>query len=143
MIVPDLNLLLYAFNASAPHHDRARAWWESKVAGGEWIGISWLVLLGFMRLLTGRQLVKRPYSIAEIDRIISDWFAQPNVKLLPLTTRTYGILSELAATHRLSGSMITDACICATVIENRASLYSNDSDFLRFTEIAVLNPLAD
>lgn len=33
MIVPDLNLLLYAYNADAPEHHAARRWWEDLVNG--------------------------------------------------------------------------------------------------------------
>jgi len=28
MILPDLNLLLYAYNPHMPQHDAARRWWE-------------------------------------------------------------------------------------------------------------------
>ena len=28
MIVPDVNLLVYAYDSKAPHHPQARAWWE-------------------------------------------------------------------------------------------------------------------
>ncbi len=32
MILPDVNLLIYAYNRTAPLHDRAREWWESSMS---------------------------------------------------------------------------------------------------------------
>ena len=32
MIVPDVNLLVYAHNEAAPSHAAARAWWESTLS---------------------------------------------------------------------------------------------------------------
>lgn len=34
MILPDLNLLIYAYNLSAPDHTAARSWWEDVMTRG-------------------------------------------------------------------------------------------------------------
>ena len=39
MIVPDINLLVYAYNSSAPHHDAARAWWQDSLSGRGNVGL--------------------------------------------------------------------------------------------------------
>lgn len=46
MIIPDLNVLTYAHNSSASHHERARSWWERTISGSEPVGIPWIVVLG-------------------------------------------------------------------------------------------------
>ncbi len=38
MILPDINLLVYAYNRGAPHHVRARKWWEVLLNGSEPVG---------------------------------------------------------------------------------------------------------
>ncbi len=35
MIVPDINLLLYAYDADSPFHAKARAWWQACMTGAE------------------------------------------------------------------------------------------------------------
>ena len=140
MIIPDLNILLYAFNKSAPLYLPAARWWEAQVNSGEIIGIPWVVLLGFVRLLTGRQLVQNPFRPEEIVAICNEWFSFSNVRLLENTAGTYRVMAELLVKYQLSGPLVTDACIVAQVIEEGAQLYSNDSDFLRFSEITVTNP---
>ena len=39
MIVPDVDLLVYAYNTGAPRHADARHWWEGLVNGVEIVGI--------------------------------------------------------------------------------------------------------
>ena len=52
MIVPDINLLVYAYSEEAPLHAAARHWWEGLVNGHERIGLPWIVVAGFVRLMT-------------------------------------------------------------------------------------------
>jgi predicted nucleic acid-binding protein len=39
VILPDLNLLLYAYNPHLPQHDPAHGWWEKTMNGEELIGL--------------------------------------------------------------------------------------------------------
>ncbi len=142
MVIPDLNVLVYVYNASAPRHLLAVRWWEDQINGGASIGICWPVLQGFVRLLTGRQIVTDPYSPEEVFSLIDGWLAFPSVRLLGTTPQTYLNFRKLVQRYRISGSMTTDALIAALVLEHGAVLASNDTDFLRFREIRVLDPLS-
>ncbi len=50
MILPDLNLLLYAYNPHMPQHDTARRWWEGVINGDELIGLPFEVAFGFIHV---------------------------------------------------------------------------------------------
>lgn len=141
MILPDVNLLVYAFNRSAPDHARAARWWENVVNSGTVTGICWPVFLGFIRLLTGRHVVTSPYPAAELFAIVDQWWARPNVRFLTPTPVTYRIFKELMVTHSLSSSASTDALIAAHALEHGGKLATNDTDFLRFRDLLVENPL--
>jgi predicted nucleic acid-binding protein len=52
VIIPDINLLLYAHVSAVPEHERARAWWEALLNGSREVGIAAPVLFGFVRLAT-------------------------------------------------------------------------------------------
>ena len=142
MFVPDLNILVYAYNASAPKHALAAKWWEDQINGGATIGICWPVLQGFVRLLSGRQIVAEPYSSEELFGFIDGWLAWPSVRLLGTSDQTYSHFRKLVREHGISGAMTTDALIAAFALEHGAVLISNDTDFLRFREIRVLDPLS-
>ena len=47
MIVPDTNLLVFAYDLTATRHQRARRWWEQSLSGDEPVGIPWIVVLAF------------------------------------------------------------------------------------------------
>lgn len=52
MILPDANLLLYAYDASSPFHQTSATWWSKTLDGSEIVGISSPVLFAFVRLST-------------------------------------------------------------------------------------------
>ena len=41
MILPDVNLLLHAYNSESPRHAAARAWWETLLNGTRPVALSW------------------------------------------------------------------------------------------------------
>jgi uncharacterized protein len=141
VLIPDLNLLVYAFNSDASHHRPSAQWWEDSLNGDERIGVPWLVLMGFIRLLSGKAVMKNPYPVKDLFQITKEWFQLPNVILLEPTVRTYDLMEKLMVSMSLPGSMATDTFIAATAIEHDASLCTNDTDFSRFHSLKTLNPL--
>ena len=63
MILPDLNLLLHAYNSGSPVHREAKTWWESLMNETRPVGIPWVVILGFVRIGTHRQILAKPLKI--------------------------------------------------------------------------------
>ncbi len=63
MIIPDVNLLVYAHNDQAPAHAKPRAWWEAALKGRTPVGLPWLSISGFIRLMTHRQVLAQPLDI--------------------------------------------------------------------------------
>ena len=55
MKLPDVNLFVYAYDASAPQHESAKRWLEDVLSGSETVAFAWVALLGFVRLTTSRQ----------------------------------------------------------------------------------------
>jgi predicted nucleic acid-binding protein len=65
VILPDLNLLVYAYNEDAPLHSASKAWWETCLSGAEPVGLAWVVLLGFARLMSSRRVLLKPMLARE------------------------------------------------------------------------------
>lgn len=142
MILPDVNLLVYAFNASAPAHQAALAWWTRQMNGHRRIGIAWPVLQGFVRLLTSPRIVAEPYTIQEVFAFLEEWWARPHVLRLEPTDAVYREYRDLCLHHSLSASTTTDALIAAYALAHDGVLHTNDRDFSRFTALRLVNPLA-
>lgn len=79
MIVPDVNLLLYAEIDCFPHHLAARKWWEKLLSGDRAVGIAPVCLFGFLRIGTNRRVFDEPLSIGDAIARVQRWLDQPNV----------------------------------------------------------------
>ncbi|MDE0678586.1 MAG: type II toxin-antitoxin system VapC family toxin [Acidimicrobiales bacterium] len=143
MIVPDLNLLIYAHNEAAPGHDAARNWWESLLRGSERIGVPWMVVCGFLRLTTQRRFYEGPLTPEYATATVSDWFAVTSVMPLNPGAQHWAILRRLLVDVGVGGNLVTDAHIAALAIEHQAEVHSNDSDFARFSGLRWRNPLLE
>lgn len=62
MLIPDANLLVYAYNEDAPLHEATKAWWEASLSGDEPVGLAWVAMLGFIRLMSNPRVLARPMA---------------------------------------------------------------------------------
>jgi toxin-antitoxin system PIN domain toxin len=141
MIVPDVNLLVYAYNSDAALHGRARQWWEDAVRGRQPVGLPWVVMLGFLRVITSRAVFARPMRSETALRHVRTWLGQPSVHPLQPGPRHLEILTGFAEAGALAPAVMTDAHIAALAVENQATVHSNDADFGRFPGLRWRNPL--
>lgn len=141
MILPDVNLLVYADNTDAPWHQQARRWWETCLDGSQPVAIAWVVALGFVRLMTSRAVMQRPMAMDVALRQLGRWLERPSVLILQPGPRHFAILSSLCEAGVLQSALLTDAHIAALAIDNQAVVHSNDSDFSRFPGLRWTNPL--
>ena len=142
MIIPDLNILVYAYNADFPRHDAARRWWEDTLNGQRPIGFAWATLLGFLRVMTQRRILERPMRPADAIRTVSGWLAQPGVQIVTPGDGHARILFDLIAEAGTAGNLTTGAHLAALAIEYQAEIASADTDFARFPGLRWFNPLA-
>lgn len=141
MILPDVNLLLYAYNEAAPLHREARRWWEGVLDEAKPVGLPWVVVYGFIRLVTHPAVLVEPISPgAALDRVQA-WVARESVELLEPGPEHLRIARRLFDATGLGGSLTTDTQLAALAIEHRCELCSNDADFARFPGLRWRNPL--
>ena len=141
MILPDLNLILYAHNRDALHHTAAHAWWEGLLNGTEPVAIPWVVVLGFIRLVTHRSAMITPMSPAAALAHVRAWFARAHVERLDPGPQHVDLLDRLLSAAGTAGNLTTDAHLAALAIEHQCELHSNDNDFARFPGLRWRNPL--
>lgn len=141
MIVPDLNLIVFAYSPASPFHSGAIKWWERLLNGSEMVGIPWLVSTGFIRLTTHPKVFSTPLSVDSATEIVSTWYVQPNVRALEPGSRHLTLLSSLLHQVQVGGKLVSDAHLAAIAIEHRAVLHSHDRDFERFSGLQLHDPL--
>lgn len=142
MIVPDVNLLIYAHDVAAKLHEPAREWWEDLLNRQQPVGLPWAVTLGFVRLVTHASVLRRPLAPDEALARVEGWFAEPSVRVLDPGPRHLVILGQLFSATGVAGRLTTDTHLAAIAIEYQAALCSNDSDFNRFPGLRWEDPLS-
>ena len=73
--------------------------------------------------------------------ILDGWIEQPNTTFVLPTARHWSILRTLLNASSSAGNLTTDAHIAALALEHGYTVYSNDTDFGRFPNLAWVNPL--
>ena len=141
MIIPDINLLLYAYDAASPFHAKASAWWQTCLSGTDPVGLPDVVVFGFLRVGTNARVFQHPLTPAEAAGHIRNWLEQPVVRRLesdpdPIE-RVLGLVESIGA----AGNLVTDAQLAALAIEYDAVLHTADADFVRFPKLRWLNPI--
>lgn len=142
MIIPDANILIYATNRDSAHHRSALEWWQAMLSDEEPVGVSWLVLLAFVRVSTHPRILQRPLSPGQATGLVDEWIAQPPVRIIEATDRHWDILKALLRPLGTAGNLTSDAHLAALAIGHGARLCSTDNDFSRFVGLSWENPLA-
>lgn len=142
MKIVDLNVLLYAANSDATHHERLRTWWETAINDEETVGLPWIVLLGFLRLSTSARVFPRPLLPDVAAAKIDTWLALHNVRVVREKDDHWERLETLIRETGTAGNLTTDAHLATLAITHDAVLVSCDNDFARFKGLRWENPLA-
>jgi len=142
VILPDLNLLVHAYNSDSPRHAAARAWWEGAMNGTAPVGLAWAVTLGYVRITTHPAILARPLTVKLACDHARSWLGQPQVSVLHPGDRHAAIVCGLLEAIGLAGNLTTDAHLAALAIEHQAELCTTDADFARFPGLRWVNPLA-
>ena len=141
MIIPDINLLLYAYDSDSAFHAKASAWWQKCLSGAEPVGLPPVVVFGFMRIATNPRVFRAPMTPAEAANHVRSWLAQPVARILESLAGHVEQVLELLETLGTAGNLVTDAQIASLAIEHNAILYTADADFLRFSGLRWFNPV--
>lgn len=135
MKLVDANVLLYAVNSDADHHERSRRWLDAALSGGDTVAFAWIALLAFARLATKEGLFPRPLSIdGAMDRIQA-WLGAAAAVVVEPTVDHVTIVRRLLRETGVGGNLVNDAHLAALAVEHRCGIISFDNDFGRFSGV--------
>lgn len=143
MKLVDANILLYAYHPGSPHHERCRRWLEATLGAAEPVGLAWITIFAFLRIITSPRIFDHPLTMAEAQAVVSSWLEQPAVSPIEAGERYWTIFGGLLQDSQVTGALVMDAALAALALEHGATLCSTDRDFSRFADVTTINPLAD
>ena len=142
MIVPDLNMLIYAHNRRAPEHVAAQIWWRELLRGEEAVGLAWVVINGFIRLMSQRGVLASPLSPTDASAYVENWLNQSHIAPINPGDGHLTYFRRYLAVPGAGPNLVTDAHIAALATEHNAEVHTNnDADFARFSGLRWRNPL--
>jgi uncharacterized protein len=142
MKIVDLNILVYAYNHNSELHGRAKPWLEQTLSSAEQVALPWIVLLGFLRVMTRPGSFSRPLTVQRALEIVESWLSHGSVAVLAAGENHWSHLAKLLAEAGTAGNLTNDEHLAALAIEHHAELCSTDADFGRFHGLRWTNPLA-
>lgn len=143
MILPDVNVLIYAFRKDAPQHAICNPWFTSIIASDARFGLSTLALSAVVRVTTNASSYTEPSSSAEAFTYCDYLLGQPNCQVVEPGDRHWDIFQRLCTETNTRGPRVTDAWFAALAIEWGCEWVTMDRDFARFPGLKWSVPAAD
>ena len=143
MILPDANLILYAYDSDSPFNKQAVKWWSACLSGNESIGLCEAVIYSFIRIGTHARAFANPLSVDEASDMIKSWLAEPHTEILSGDADDLNVALALLQKSGTGGNLTTDAQIAALSLRHDAIIHTADTDFVRFKGVRWYNPMLE
>ncbi|MCX5042174.1 PIN domain-containing protein [Aldersonia sp. NBC_00410] len=143
MILPDVNVLVYAFREGAENHREYTDWLTDLLSGADELALVDAVLAGFVRIVTHPRISQPPASTSLALDFVADLRKARRAVWLPPTTAVWEQFAELSRRDRaIGGNLVPDAYLAATAIVHGAEIATADRGFARFPGLRWFDPMA-
>ena len=142
MLLPDVNVLIYAHveDAVSDHH-RYADWLVRMATGPEPFALSVLVLSGFLRIVTNPRAFDPPSTLDTAFAFVSALMERPTARIVGPGPDHMAIFERLCRVAGATGKLVADAQHAAVALEHGCTMVSTDSDFGRFPDLRWEHPL--
>ena len=141
MLLPDVNVLVYAHRRDAPDHSRYLAWLEAVVNADEAFGVADIVLSGFLRVVTHPRVFDPPTALEEALVFVEALRRRPNCVPIAPGPRHWQLFTTLCQRAGARGNLVPDAYLAALAIESGSEWITTDRGFARFPRLRWRHPL--
>jgi toxin-antitoxin system PIN domain toxin len=141
MILPDVNVLVYAHREDAPDHLAYREWLEGVINSDQAYGMADIVLSGFLRVVTHPRVFSPPSTIEQALTFVDNVRNQSTCVLISPGSRHWTIFERLCRRANVKGNLVPDAYLAALAIESGSTWITTDRDYSRFHQLKWQHPL--
>ncbi|MEZ5319227.1 MAG: type II toxin-antitoxin system VapC family toxin [Vicinamibacterales bacterium] len=140
MVLPDVNVLIYAHRRDSTHHDAARRWIEETIRSDRAYGMSELVVSAFLRIVTHPRIFDPPSPMATALAFADEVMTPAHAVRIEPGPRHWDIFTRLCRETGVKGNLVADAYLAALAIEAGCEWVSTDGDFARFPDLVWTRP---
>lgn len=141
MLLPDVNVLIYAHRAESPDHERYAQWLRNVAGGAEPFGLSELGGSAFVRIVTNGKIWDEPTPLDDALEFMERLRSRSNARLLTHGGASWDIFASLCRQAKARGKLVADAYHAALALEHGCELVTADGDFARFVGLRHRHPL--
>ena len=142
MLLPDVNVLVYAHRKDATdEHALYARWLTELVTGREPFALSVLGLAGLVRIVTNPRIFRRASTLEEVFGFVDELVRRPTARIVFPAHQHLAIFRRLCEAAGATGKLTADAQHAAVAIEHGCTLVTTDSDFDRFPGLRWRHPL--
>jgi toxin-antitoxin system PIN domain toxin len=140
LILPDVNVLIYAYRTDSVDHARYKAWLEGVVGGPAAYGIAPQVLASVVRVCTHPRIFAQPDGVEHVLRFARALLEQPNATVIAPGERHWAIFESLCVQAKATGNLVQDAWFAALAVESGCEWITTDRDYARFAGLSWRTP---
>lgn len=142
MLLPDVNVLIYAHvEDSTPDHTEYARWVTGLATGPEPFALSVLVLSGFVRVVTNPRVFSPSSTLDQSFAFVKSLVERPTARIVSPGPDHLDIFERLCRESGAAGKLVADAQHAAVAVEHGCTLVSTDADFSRFPGLRWQHPL--
>ena len=140
MILPDVNVLLYAFRRDDSRHEKIRRWLDGVVNGDAAYGVSPQTLASLVRISTHPGIYVHPSSLSEALDFCHTLLEPEHCTVVQPGVRHWDIFTSLCRDARATGTLVQDAWFAALAIESGCEWITTDRDYAKFSGLRWREP---
>lgn len=141
MILPDVNVLVYAYRREAPNHSTYASWLSAVVAGQDELALADHGLTGFLRIVTNPRIFAVPAPTSDALRFVDRLRAAARGRPLAATSATWAVLGvHVSQDAGIRGNLVPDAYLAALAVSHGCRLATSDRGFARFPNLNFFDP---
>lgn len=144
MLMPHVNILIYAHRREDPDHEFYRKWVEELANGPELFAISPLVASAFVRIVTHPAFPPYPTPLDQAMAAIDSLISLPSCVMPGPGEKHWELFRRLCWDSAAHGKIVADAQHAAVALENGCTWVTRDEDFREFQKsglrINILTP---
>lgn len=132
MVLPDVNVLVYAFRSDLAQHELHRGFLLGLLDGYEAFGLCGMVLSGFVRVVTHPRIFSTPDPIEDALAFTESLRTSERAVWIEPGPRHWEIFEHLCRAANARGNLVPDAYLAALAIEAGCEWITTDRDYARF-----------
>lgn len=143
MILPDGNVLVYAYRREANDHAAYAAWLTALVAGEDELALADHCLTGFLRIVTNPRILADPAPASDALGFVERLRAARRGRPVTATAATWEMFAGHVSHDRgIRGNLVPDAYLAALAASHGCRLATADRGFARFADLDFFDPVA-